>query len=105
MTTKFFWDLGIGSIEEFLVFVTTTSCVPMSLALSRQVLQTRHLMQEGADNAMKRIQAAMVSLDYLHEMLKDMKKHESDMNSNKDYTFKKVCQVPKQVPLTSADVA
>jgi predicted Fe-S protein YdhL (DUF1289 family) len=91
-TIKFFWDLGNDSVKRFLTFVRETSVTPMSLRMAREVLQLRQLMQARADGAMARIQRGIGELEYLHNMLEDIKIHESSINANEDYSFtEKVC--------------
>lgn len=102
---EFFWDLGNNSIDKFLQFVTATSILPMSCTLTQEVLQTRQVMQLRADDAAKRINRGIAKAEYLHRLLQDMKQHEGDMNSNKDYTFTDHVVVLKQVPLEPGDTA
>lgn len=102
---EFFWDLGNNSIDNFLQFVTSTSILPMSCTLTQEVLQTRQIMQLRADQAAVRINDGIAKAEYLHRLLQDMKQHEGDMNSNKDYTFTDHVVVLKQVPLEPGDTA
>jgi len=102
---KFFWNLGVDSVEKFLKFVVETSRTPMSMTLSRQVLQTRQLMQDQADGATLRISRGIAHAEYMHEMLKDMKSHEETFKANKNYTFTKKVNVPKQIPLGPGETA
>jgi len=104
-TTKFFWDLGMDSVERFLTFVVETSRFPMSLTLAKEVLQTRERMQTQAESSMKRIQYGINQLEYLHDLIEDMKQHEGDINSNKDYKFTQTKKIVKQRPLTSDETA
>lgn len=97
--------MGVESIENFLQFVMRTSTVPMSMTLSKQVLETRQRMQDQADGAMLRIARGMEQAEYLHEMMKDMKVHQADFNANQNYTFKKKVNMPKLVPLEPHETA
>lgn len=96
---KIYWNLGVVSVEKFLEFVMETSRMPMSMVLAKQVLQIRQLMQDQADGAMLRIARGIEQAEYLHEMLKNMKVHEKDFAANRDYTFTKKVNMPKQIPL------
>merc|ERR1712232_307788 len=104
-TVKFFWELAMNSVKHFLDFVEQTSVTPMSLLLSKKVLQTRELMRDQADGATDRIQKGIAQMEYCHKMLEDMAKNKKDLDANKDYSFTEMKSIPKMVPLGPNDTA
>ena len=102
--TKFFWDMGMSSVRDFLDFVKEEDALPLSLAQSNEVLQARKWLQASIDAGMKRIEDGFQELDSVHKVIQQIKNHEEQINQNGSFEYEEEEYYFKRVPLPNGTV-
>ena len=102
--TKFFWDMGMRSVRDFLDFVKKENALPLSLAQSKEVLQARKWLQASIDAEMKRIEDGFQELDSVHKVIQQIKNHAEQINQNGSFEYEAEEYYFKRVPLPKGKV-
>ena len=89
---RMFWKMGTESFDEF--FKQLLKAKPQSLQQTREVIQGRDKLETIIQNLQPQIQAGLLKVDELRQEKQILKKHEADILSNKDFTYR--VQVTKQ---------
>ena len=84
--SKMFWDMGVKSLEQY--FVHLQQAQPVSLQLTREVLNNRHHLEAILEGTHKEISAGLAKIDEIRQEEIVLQKHKSDVLANKDFTYK-----------------
>eukprot|EP00438_Fugacium_kawagutii_P004241 Skav233305 [mRNA] locus=scaffold3742:121813:123147:- [translate_table: standard] len=102
--TKFFWDMGMSSVRDFLDFVKDANSLPLSLAQSKDVLETRQRLQASIESAMKRVEDGLKEFDSVHKVIQQIKRHEAEINKNGSFDYEEDEWYYKRVPTKEGKV-
>ena len=87
-----FWDMGMKSFEKF--FSNFRVVEPQSLQLTTEVLKERQQLETTVSSLQPQINEGLAKIDELRQEERILKEHESDMLTNKDFTY--VVPITKQ---------
>ena len=82
---KMFWDMGISSFKSFMEFVDEV--VPVSLALTKEVMAKRQALQVYITGLQENIKSGLVTLDQLRQERMIISQYQSDIDKNSDFTY------------------
>ena len=100
--TKLFWDMGTGSFE--VLFKDLVQMEPRSLTLTREVLKEREHLEATVKGLQPQIKNKLAQIDTLKQERRELKKHEGDINSNKEFTYTVTEQRQILVPLKPGEI-
>ena len=73
---------------------------PQSLSLTKEVLKERNELEAAVEGIKENIDLSLNTLDQLKKEEEVLKKHQDDMEKNKDFTYEEVVQVVEEKPTT-----
>ena len=82
---KFFWDFGIESFENF--FLELEKSEPVSLTLSKCVLQRRHQLETLVLDLHKTVQTGLQHLEQMRQELKIMEHFDAKIKANQSFSY------------------
>ncbi|PIK36812.1 hypothetical protein BSL78_26358 [Apostichopus japonicus] len=82
---QMFWKMGQKSFQNF--FKTLSNTKPKSILLTQDVLNERHCLETYVAGIQKHIKKGLNELERLQTEEKVLKKHETDIEMNKDFTY------------------
>ncbi|KAK3698427.1 hypothetical protein QZH41_001191 [Actinostola sp. cb2023] len=80
-----FWKMGEKSVENFLEVFKETERV--SLKLTKEVLEEREQLECLVQGVQVQIRAGLCKVDELDQEKRVLKRHEKDMETNRDFTY------------------
>ena len=93
-----FWDMGMKSFKAF--FKHFGKADTKSLTLTREVLTEREQLEIVIQGLQIRIREAMGKIDQLNQLKDVLKKHETDINDNKNFTY-----TTKKIEMEKVDIS
>lgn len=84
--SKMFWDMGMKSLKQY--FTHLQRARPVSLQLTREVLNNRHHLEAILEGTHKDISEGLGKLEELRQEEQILQKHKSSILQNKDFTYK-----------------
>lgn len=99
--SKMFWEMGVKSLEQY--FIHLQQAQPVSLQLTREVLNNRYHLEAILDGAHKEISAGLAKIDELRQEESILQKHKSDILANKDFTYKVNVSKDRRVDLANGE--
>ena len=97
--TKFFWEFGIYNIKKLLAYILEKNSPPLSLKMSRQVLEIREYLSTNAQNSENRIKEAYRLLEGSNKLLQLIKKYEKQIKEYANFTYEIEEERTREVPL------
>jgi len=97
--TKFYWNMAMSSVEQFLNYVLEKDARPMSLTLSVDVLDTRKYLYELISSAQWRIKAGFNTLEQSRKLLLLINENREKINANGKFTYEEVVEELVRSPL------
>ncbi|XP_039593962.1 uncharacterized protein LOC120516368 [Polypterus senegalus] len=85
MFDKMFWDMGAKSMEGFFEYLEKMD--DKSLALTKEVLKERRCLETAVEGLQPQIKAALIKLEEMRRTSYILKKHITDIESNKDFEY------------------
>ena len=82
---KFFWDFGIRSFENF--FSELEKSEPVSLTMSKDVLQRRHQLETLVMDLHRNVKAGINHLEQMRQELKIMDHFEAKIKANQSFSY------------------
>jgi predicted GTPase len=80
---RLFWEMGMNSLEVF--FASLARMPAISLTLTQQVLHERERLEAIMKGLQSQIQKGLEKIETLHQTKDEVKKHEADIQRNKDF--------------------
>ena len=102
--TKPTWDMGTQSVGDFLAYVQKANAVPLSLKLSKEVLERREVLQVGVESAMKRVDDGFKELESVQKVIKLIKENEEQINENASFEYEESEYKYHRVPIPNGKV-
>nr|XP_023676740.1 uncharacterized protein LOC111848744 [Paramormyrops kingsleyae] len=94
---KMFWRMGVKSMKKF--FVALRSMETKSLRLTREVLKERKELETAVTGLQPQIRAGLAKLDEIKRTQQIIRKHEAEINTNKNFEFEVELTKPVQVSI------
>ena len=85
--TKFFWKLGISNVKRFFDVILQKNLLPLSLNLSKQVMENREWLYANVQSSKERINQAFRLLEKSNNLLQAIKQNEKQLNENGKFTY------------------
>ena len=99
---KMFWDLGIKSFEKF--FFELEKSFPISLSLSKDVLQRRHQLETLVMDLHKSVRIGIDHLEQMRQELKVIEHFEAQIKANEEFTYRIVQQKVVQKDISGSGI-
>ncbi|XP_033831919.2 uncharacterized protein LOC117379332 [Periophthalmus magnuspinnatus] len=80
---EMFWNMGKASMRSFFDVLHKTE--PKSLTLTKEVLRERKQLEETVEDLQRKIKVALAKQDEIKQTEEQMKKHEAEIERNKDF--------------------
>ena len=94
---KLFWEMGMKSLQAF--FTSLGNMPAISLQLTRQVLHKREHLEVLMKGLQDQIQKGLEKIEELRQTKDVVKKHEADIERNKEFEFPVTLDEPHKVEL------
>jgi len=78
--TKFYWNMAMQSVSDFLDWAQNEGRIPLSLMNSREVMETRAYMQASIQSAQTKMNSMVCRLETLKEVVKTIEKNRDKIN-------------------------
>jgi len=78
--TKFYWDMAMNSVTEFLKFAQDQNLPPLSLNNAREVIETRKALYMTIKFAQDKINLGLEKLECLSRVMKDIGENKDNIN-------------------------
>lgn len=85
--SKFFWKLGMSNVKRFFDVILERNLLPLSLNLSKQVMENREWLYANVQSSKERINKAFVLLENSNRLLQAIKQNEKQLNENGKFTY------------------
>ena len=95
--SRMFWDMGMKSFDNF--FARFIVVEPQSLQLTNEVLKERQRLETTISSLQPQINEGLAKIDEIRREERALKEHESDMLTNKDFTYTVTITKQRKVPL------
>lgn len=82
---EMFWNMGKASMRSFFNALDKTE--PKSLTLTKEVLQERKRLEESVDDLERKVKEGLAKLDEIQQTEDQIKKHEAEIERNKDFVI------------------
>ena len=97
--TKFFWKLGMENVKRFLNEIIKKNLPPLSLKLTRQVMEKRALLFANVKSSQSRVNELFKRFDKFKELLDAIKKNKRMIDENKNYIYIQIRKIPRVIYL------
>ena len=97
--SKFFWKLGISNVRRFFDVILTKNLLPLSLKMSKQVMEHREWLFASVQSSKDRINEGFKLLEKSNKLLQEIKKNEKQLNENGSFTYECDEEKTRDVPL------
>lgn len=100
--SKFFWKLGISNVKRFFDIILEKNLLPLSLTMSKQVMENREWLFANVQSSKDRINEAFKLLENSNKLLQAIKQNEKQLNENGKFTYECEEERTRDVPLPNA---
>ena len=100
--SKFFWKLGISNVRRFFDIILEKNLLPLSLTMSKQVMENREWLFANVQSSKDRINQAFKLLENSNKLLEAIKQNEKQLNENGKFTYECEEERTRDVPLPNA---
>lgn len=100
--SKFFWKLGISNVKRFFDIILEKNLLPLSLTMSKQVMENRKWLFVNVQSSKDRINDAFKLLENSNKLLQAIKQNEKQLNENGKFTYECEEERTRDVPLPNA---
>ena len=95
--SKLFWDMGVKSLQQY--FAHTKISQPVSLQLTREVLNSRHHLEAVLEGLNEDIDKGLRKMEELRQEENILQQHHEDISANKNFTYKVKVVKDKRIDL------
>lgn len=100
--SKFFWKLGISNVKRFFDIILEKNLLPLSLTMSKQVMENREWLFANVQSSKDRINQAFRLLENSNKLLEAIKQNEKQLNENGKFTYECEEERTRDIPLPNA---
>jgi GTPase SAR1 family protein/uncharacterized protein YnzC (UPF0291/DUF896 family) len=100
--SKFFWKLGISNVKRFFDIILEKNLLPLSLTMSKQVMEYREWLFANVHSSKDRINQAFKLLENSNKLLEAIKQNEKQLNENGKFTYECEEERTRDIPLQNA---
>jgi len=97
--TKTFWKLCISSVKKFFDVILEKNLPPLSLTLSKQVMEYREWLFASVQSSKDRINEGFRLLEKSNNLLEAIKKNKKKLDENGTFTYEDYEERTKEIPL------
>ena len=97
--TKTFWRLCISSVKKFFDVILEKNLPPLSLTLTKQVMEYRDWLYESVHSSKERINEGFRLLEKSNNLLEAIKKNKKQLDENGSFTYEDYEEISKEIPL------
>ena len=97
--TKTFWKLCISSVKKFFDVILEKNLPPLSLTLSKQVMEYREWLFATVQSSKDRINEGFRLLERSNNLLEAIKKNKKKLDENGSFTYEDYEERTKEIPL------
>ena len=97
--TKIFWRLCISSVKKFFDVILEKNLPPLSLTLTKQVMEYREWLYASVHSSEDRINEGFRLLEKSNNLLETIKKNKKQLDENGSFTYEDYEEKSKEIPL------
>ena len=100
--TKIFWRLCISSVKKFFDVILEKNLPPLSLTLTKQVMEYREWLYASVHSSEDRINEGFRLLEKSNNLLETIKKNKKQLDENGSFTYEDYEEKSKEIPLPTS---